>query len=226
MESVKIEANIRNEVGKEAVKKVRKGGFVPGVVYGSDINKALSISQSSLKVLRGINFSESTVIEMDFVSDDKMEPISVLIKKVQFNPLTEEVSHIDFLKVSLKEKIKVHVPIILKGEAKGLKEGGVLEQLLREISVEGLPLDVPEKIEMDISDLDIGHSLHVSDLSITENIKVITDPGAAIVTIVAKKEEVEEKAVEEEGEAAAEPEVIKEKKETAETKEKKEEKSK
>lgn len=218
MERIKIKVELREETGKEAVKKMRKRGLTPAVVYSENSNIILTVSLESLKVLRAIDFSESTVIDMQIVKtkDNKTETaeaIPVLIKDMQFNPLTEAVSHIDFLKVSLKEKIKVNIPVVLIGESKTVKEeAATVEQILRELEVEGLPLDIPEKIEVDVSELGIGHSLHVSDLVVAANLKVISDPKATVVTVVAKKEEVaEEEVVAEEG-APTEPEVIKEKK--------------
>ncbi len=215
MERVKIKVEKREITGKGGVKRLRGQNLLPAVVYSEDINIILTISVDSLKILRRMHFSESTVIDMEIAGDKKLKPLQVLIKDIQYHPLTEKIIHIDFLKVSLKEKIKVHVSIVLKGEPKGVKEeGGVLEQTLRELEVEGLPLDIPEKIELDVSELGIGHSLHVSDLAISGNITVITDPQSPVVTALAKKEEVEEEVLAEEGEPVAEPEVIKEKKET------------
>ena len=215
MERMNIKVERRETIGKEGVKKLRKQGFIPAVVYSEDINIALTIPFASLKALHSIHFSASAVIDMEIADEKKTKLIPVLIKDIQFHPLTEKVIHIDFLKVSLKDKIKVHVSIVLKGEPKQVEEeGGTLEQILRELEVEGLPLDIPEKIEVDISELTIGHSLHVSDLIVPANIAVVTDSGAAVVTALAKEEEVEEEVPTEE-EAAAEPEVIKEKKEGA-----------
>lgn len=227
MERVKIKVEKREITGKGGVKRLRRQNLLPAVVYSEDINIILTISVDSLKVLRGMHFSESTVIDMEIAGDKKLKPLQVLIKDIQYHPLTEKIIHIDFLKVSLKEKIKVHVSIVLKGEPKGVKEeGGVLEQTLRELEVEGLPLDIPEKIELDVSELGIGHSLHVSDLAISGDITVITDPQSPVVTALAKKEEVEEEVLAEEGEPVAEPEVIKEKKETPGQESGKEEKKK
>ncbi len=211
MERIKIKVEKREEIGKEKVKRLRKQGCVPAVVYSDDINITLSIPFIGLKALRAIHFSESAVIDMEIANEKKAKSIPVLIKDVQFHPLTEDVIHVDFLKVSLKEKIKVHVSIVLKGESKQVKEeSGTLEQILRELEVEGLPLDIPEKIEVDISELTIGHSLHVSDLTIPANIVIVTDSGATVVTALAKEEEVEEEVLTTE-EAPTEPEVIKEK---------------
>ena len=224
MERIKIQASNRVERGKEIAKKIRKEGSVPAVVYSKDTNLSLTILTSSIKLLRSIHFSESAIIDLEILDDKKSKPIPVIIKDIQLHPLSEEVIHIDFLKVSLTEKIKVHVPLALKGEAKGVKEeGGVLEQILRDVEIEALPLDIPENIEVDISDLGIGNSLHVEDLSLAGNLKILTDASATVLTVIAKKEEEEvvEAAVEEEA-GAAEPEVIKEKKEEAGEEEKKE----
>ena len=219
MERAKIQVNSRDVKGKEAVKKLRNQGLIPAVVYSHDSNLTVSVTIAGLKALKSMHFSESAIIDMEIVDDKKTKSIPVMIKEAQFHPLTEEVIHVDFLKVSLKEKIKVNVPLVLKGEAKGVKDdGGILEQVLRDLEVEGLPLDIPEHIDVDISELTIGHSLHAGDITIEDNLKVITDPKSTIATVVTKKEEeeVEEAAGVEEG--AAEPEVIKEKKEATEAK--------
>ena len=215
MERVKIKVEKREIVGKGGVKKLRNQNLLPAVVYSVDVNILLTVPAISLKILQEIHFLESTVIDMEIEGDNKPESFQVLIKDTQYHPLTEKIIHIDFLKVSLKEKIKVHVSIVLIGEPKGVKEeGGVVEQILRELEVEGLPLDIPEKIELDVSELGIGHSLHVSDLIIPGNIAVITDLQVPVVTALVKKEEVEEEVLGGE-EPAAGPEVIKEKKETS-----------
>lgn len=213
MERVNIEVEIREKISKKWSKKLRKEGNIPAIVYGRDINIPLLISPSSFKILRLMHFSESTVIDMRIVNGKKKNEFPVLIKDIQYHPLTEKVIHIDFMKVSLQERIKVHVAIILKGEPQGVKKGGNLGQILRELELEGLPLDIPEHIDVDISHLDIGTSLHVADIGVLENLKVITDSTETVATVVAKKEEeVEEEAIPEEA-VSEEPEVIKEKKE-------------
>jgi len=228
MERIKIQVNSREKTGKEIAKKIRREGIIPAVVYSSGTNACLSIPVASLKVLRSISFSESAVIDMEITDGKKEQPIPVIIKDIQFHPLTEKVIHIDFLKVSLKEKIKVHVPLILKGESIGVKEEeGTLEQILRDVEIEGLPLDIPENIEVDISDLGVGQSLHAEDLQLPENLKVMADPKATLLTVTAKKEEVVEEVAPEVVEGApTEPEVIKEKKEEAQGEQPKEEEKK
>jgi large subunit ribosomal protein L25 len=223
MERVKIEVNLREKVGKEAARKARQQGNVPAIVYGRDVNIPLIITSENFKILRAIDFSESAIIDMQIVNGKKKDIYAVIIKDIQYHPLTEEVLHIDFMKVSLEERIRVHVHLVFKGEPKGIKAGGVLEQVLRDLEIEGLPLDIPDKIEVDISELDIGDSLHAGDIKIPLNLKLLTHYEDTVVTVVAKKEEEEEVAVAE-GVTPEEPEVIKEKKE--EEKEEKEEKKK
>ncbi|MCM8773558.1 MAG: 50S ribosomal protein L25 [Candidatus Omnitrophica bacterium] len=225
MEKVIIKSILREGKGKEKVKKIRRKGFIPAIVYSRNFNLPVELPLSSMKILKSIHFSENTIIEMEVDGyDDKDNRLNVLIKDVQYDPLREEVIHIDFMRVSLDEKVKVKIPIVLKGESKGVKEGGVSEQIMWDVTVEALPLDIPDKIEVDISPLAIGDTIHIVDLKISEKVRILASPEDAIVTVVAKEEEVvasEEVASAE----SAEPEVIKEKpKEEKEEKEKEEEK--
>lgn len=213
MERVKIEVNLRERIGKEGTKKVRQEGCVPAVIYGRDTNLSVKIPQTGMKALRAVHFAESAIIDVDVIGGKKKDSFSVLIKHLQQHPINEEVLHIDFLRVALDEKITVPIPVVLKGEPEALKEDGVLEQVLWEIEIEALPLDIPEKAEVDISELTIGHSIHASDIKLPAKVALITSPEETVATMTLKKEEeiVEEVAVE--GEEAVEPEVIKEKKE-------------
>jgi large subunit ribosomal protein L25 len=214
MERLQLTVKKRQENGKQAAKKLRDEGFTPAVIYGKDFNSAISIPSDGFKLLRDIHFSESTVIDLTIDGSKESDSIPVLVKDVQYHPLTDQVIHIDLLKVSLKKKITVHIPLVLKGEAQGKEEGAVLEQILREVEVEGFPLNIPENIEVDISGLEIGHSLHVENIPSPEGMEIVTEPTATIATLVVKKEE-ESEEEELAEEAPGEPEVIKEKKEEA-----------
>ncbi|OGX18443.1 MAG: hypothetical protein A3K83_03330 [Omnitrophica WOR_2 bacterium RBG_13_44_8b] len=214
MERVKIAVSQRNERGKGPAGRLKRSGSVPAVLYGQNAHMSLTVPVESMKALRSMHFSESAIVDME-ISGEK-EPIPVLIKDMQYNPLNEEVTHIDFFKVSLTEKIRVRVPVVLKGEAPGTKDaGGILNHVLRELEVEGLPLEIPARIEVDVSLLNLGNSIHVGDLQVTGNVRVLSDASETVVTVVAKQEEavpVEPLA----GAVPQEPEVIKEKKETDE----------
>lgn len=213
MERVKIEAQLRDSTGKEVTKKVRQADKVPAIIYVKGGNLPVMIGHDSMKVLSGIHFSASTIIDMELSSKDKKETLAVLIKETQYSPMTEKVIHFDFQKVNLNEKIRVKVPVAFKGECKGIKEGGVLEQTLHHIELEGFPLDLPEKVEVDITNLGLNQSLHVADLKIGEKLKVLTSKDETIAVIVTIEEEVVAEAGAVEGAPSTEPEVLKEKKE-------------
>jgi large subunit ribosomal protein L25 len=209
MERIKIEATVREKTGKEIAKKIRRAGEAPGIVYAKGDNLIISVGRVALKTLKSIGYSGSTIIDMQ-INGAKAENPHVLLKKTQFHPVNEAILHLDFMRVALDEKIKVHIPLVAKGEAKGVKEGGVLEQIMYDIIVEALPLDIPHKIEVDVSELIIGRSLHVSDVKVPANVRIVNHLEETIVTVVSHVEEAAPAA--EAGAAATEPEVIKEKK--------------
>ncbi len=205
MEKVTIKGFRRENAGKQAAKKLRREKFLPAIIYGKDINLPIKIPYSEIKILKAYHFSETVLVEILLDNSDKVECI---IKDVQFYPLTEEIIHLDFMKVSLEEAVRVKVPIEIKGE-ESIKEA-VIEQMLWELEIETLPLEIPEKIVVDVSSLNIGDSFHVKDLNLGEKIKVVTDAEETIVTVLAKEEVVPEEEITAEEEK--EPEVIKEKK--------------
>jgi large subunit ribosomal protein L25 len=212
MERIKIQSNIREKVGKERAKKERRMGEIPAIIYGKGENLSVTIPIPSLKTLKGAHFSRSAIIDMEAVGKEKKETISVLIKDIQYHPLSEEVIHMDFMRVLLTEKIRVNVPLLLKGEAKGVKEEGIVQQILWELEVEGLPLDIPAKIEVDVAELGIGDSIHVNEVKVPDKIKIVAHLEGTVVTVVEKAEE--EEIVPTAAEVAPMgPEVIKEKKE-------------
>jgi len=208
MEKVTIKGFRREKTGKQATKKLRREKFLPAIIYGKDINLPIKIPHSELKLLKEHHFSETTLVEI--VMDDSSK-IDCIIKDVQYHPLDEEVIHLDFMKVSLEEKVRVKVPLEIKGE-ENIKDA-VVEQMMWEIEIEALPLEIPEKITVDISSLKIGDSFHVKDLRL-EKIKVVSEAEDTIVTVLGKEEAVEEAS--EEVEEEKEPEVIKEKKKESE----------
>jgi len=156
---------------------------------------------------------ENAILTLKIKNAKKAQKKACLIKEIQYHPVHGNILHVDFYEVSLTKAIKVNVPVVTKGEAQGVKQdGGSLEHILWEIEVECLPTNIPKQIEVDVTSLKIGDSLHVKDLTIPENVKVLNDPEATVVAVSAPvKEEVAVEAVE--GESPAEPEVIKEKKE-------------
>lgn len=213
MEEIVLGVQLREELGRGKVKHLRDKGFVPAVVYAQG-QEALSVKISTHDLVRLVHQHrlESMVINLN-INDKKHKPKPCLIKEIQYDPVNGNIVHVDFNEISLTEAIKVNVPVEAKGEAAGVKqEGGSLEHILWEVEVECLPTNIPKKIEVDISQLKIGDSIHVKDLILPADVKVLTDP-AAIVLSVAEPMKEEAVAAPVEGEEKQEPEVIKEKKE-------------
>lgn len=216
MEEIFLDAEKREELGKGKVKDLRKKGFVSGVVYGEGkYSFAIKMSHRELVRLVHQHRLESAVINLRVKDDKKDKPRPCLIKEIQYDPVKDDILHVDFNEISLTKAIKVNIPVNVKGEAVGIKqEGGSLERILWEIEIECLPTEIPKEIEIDITPLKLGGSIHIKDIKFPPNVKVLNEPEAIVLTIAAPmKEEVAAEAVE--GEEAKEPEVIKEKKEEA-----------
>ena len=215
MEQIQLSAKIREELGKSGVQKLRNAGKIPAIVYGQG-ETPLPLEISSRDFLRILHVAGGNVIVNLQVEGHKTEgnrDRTVLIKEVQQHPVSGEYLHIDFHEVSLTKQIKVNIPVVAKGESVGVKlDGGVLDHSLWELEVFCLPTQIPEKIEVDVSHLKIGDTIHVKDLSAPAGIKILTDPQTAVFTV--KHPSVEEVKPVQEG--VQEPEVIREKKPEAE----------
>ncbi|MFH0855343.1 MAG: 50S ribosomal protein L25 [Candidatus Omnitrophota bacterium] len=214
MEELLLDAEARQETGRGKVKDLRDKGFVPAVMY-ADGKNALSLKLSHRQLVQLIHHHriEGVIINLNIKDDKKQKVHPCLIKEIQHDPVSEEIIHVDFNQISLTKAIKVNVPVVSKGEPLGVKqEGGSLEHMLWEIEVECLPTSIPKDIEIDVSHLKMGESIHIKDIVVAEGVKILNDPGAIVLSVAAPmKEEVAQEAVE--GQAKQEPEVIKEKKE-------------
>ncbi|MEI6831572.1 MAG: 50S ribosomal protein L25 [Candidatus Omnitrophota bacterium] len=214
MEEIFLEAELREGKGRAKAKDLRDSGYLPSVVY-SHGKDALSIkfSKSALLKLVHQHRLESSIINIKIKDEKKAKARPCLIKEIQYDPVHEDIIHVDFNEISLTEAIKVNVPVETKGEAVGVKqEGGSLEHLLWEIEVECLPTNIPKNIEVDITSLKLGEAIHIKDIVFPSGVKPLNDPAAIVLHVAAPmKEEAPAEAIE--GEAKQEPEVIKEKKE-------------
>lgn len=203
MKASELRAYVREGIGKGWSKKLRREGFIPAILYGGSFG-TLPIKLERGEVIRKITERdlEHTVYTMRL--DDGRE-CDVLVKDIQVDPITDEVLHLDFLELERGKAITVEVPIVLVGKevCKGVKMGGILEQYLWSIEVECLPRNIPDKIEVDVSNLEMGDSIHVEDLILPEGVKVLEDPETTVVVVA---EPVEEK-VEEAKAEITEPEV-------------------
>ncbi len=225
MAEVSLHAKKRTAFGKQEVKRLRKEGYIPAVVYGKHI-EPFSVQVDNREFFRLAQGQHGTSLESILISleigGEKSGNRTTLIKGIQHNPFTGEVIHIDFNEVSLTEKITTHIPIVIVGTSKGEKEGGIVDHPLREIEISCLPTDLPEEVEVDISNLGLHDSVHVRDLDMGEKISVHNDEGLSIVSIVVPRivEEPVKEVLEEEVEAE-EPEVVGKKGEMEEGGEKK-----
>jgi large subunit ribosomal protein L25 len=150
---------------------------------------------------------ETTLIELQVQQDGKTKTVPTLIKELQTDPVRRTVVHVDFMEITMGHALEVHVPLEIIGESPGVKAGGVLEFLAREITVECLPSKIASHFDVDISSVEVGDTLTVADLTIGEDYRVLTEPDTTILTVVAPRLEEEVEEVEE-GEELAEPEVI------------------
>lgn len=199
-----ITAQTRDEIGKGAARTARRGGRVPGILYGhGEESMALSVDARELQKLVSTISVDNTIVDLDMDG----ESYQVLIRELQKHPFRDEFLHIDFFHVAMDEKIHVEIPILLTGVSTGVKnKGGVLDHQLRELEVYCLPGNIPEKVEIDVSELDIGDSVHVRDITLPD-IEILTDLDRSVVAVLAPTV-IEEDEEEEPEEEDLEPEVI------------------
>ena len=220
MDFVELKASLREEKGKEKNKKLRTTGMVPGVVYRKgEATLSLKIDSKSLSKALHTDAGENVIIKLFVEGDKKKKERIVVIKELQKNPFKDTLVHLDLNEISLTETLKVKVPLIAKGEAIGVKqEGGVLQHVMWEVEVECLPINIPDKIEVDITNLKIGNTLSMKDVLPPEGVKILGDPESIIFSVEHVKTVEEAVAAPVEGEAL-EPELIREKKEKEEAEE-------
>ena len=203
MEKKTLKANVRNQISKSALSNLRKNGKVPGVFY-SRVIKPISIEVSEKAIRPFVFTAKSNLISLEVENDKNYDCI---VKDVQFDPVTESIVHFDLLGLIEGEKFQLEVPIQYSGTAIGIKEGGIVQQVLHKLEIECFPKDIPEYLKIDITNLKLGESIHPSDLSF-ENIDILTPPSTMVVAVVHPKVEKEPVVGEVVTEAPAEPEVI------------------
>jgi len=199
VQSAQVSAKARKELGSRANKRLRDAGMLPGVIYGHK-EAIVPVTLHRKEVVDHLNHGAHL---FDLSLDGKNE--KVLVKEVQYNHLGTEVLHVDFARVSLDEKVKVTVPIELKGTPKGEADGGVLQQILMTLEVECLVTEIPDLIRHNVAEMALNDVVHIKDLKLPTGVRAIPD-GELIVATVKEILEVVPEAVTEEG--AAEPEVI------------------
>jgi large subunit ribosomal protein L25 len=205
MATVDLKCEIRTEVGKGAARRARQAQRIPGVVYGGPAGPIL-VAVKPQDLLTALVAGENVLINLSLAGGGEGQTRTVILKELQLDPVKGRPLHADFLEISMERKIRVEVPLVLTGDSVGVKgKGGILEQPLRQLSVECLPLNIPDRITVDVASLDIGDAIHVRDLTVGEGIRILEDAARVVasVTIPAAEEvvaPVEEKP--------AEPEVV------------------
>ncbi len=198
MEILEINVEKRAVKGSKAAKKLRGNGQIPAILYGHKVDNIM-LSLKGADFIRILNSGTRTI---RLTYDNKKE--SALIKDVQYDNILDCVLHVDFSRIDLDEKIKLRVPVELYGESVGVKEGGVLTHIMKDVEIECLPTAIPEKIKVNISELGLGKAIHVRELPVLEGIQYISDAEMVVASV---HQVAAEKAVSEE-ELLTEPEVI------------------
>ena len=198
MEIFDLKATQRNTVGKSPARALRREGLIPAVLYGPKRESmSLTVSPMDLEKIYKDSGTEQVVLKL-VIENGVTQNVTVLVKEVQTSPVTRQYLHLDFLEISLDEEIVVRVPVEVTGKSIGIERGGFLQLVRHELEVSCLPMDMPEKIEVDIANLDIGDAIHVEDITLDDKIKMLSEPGHTVLTVVAPTVEEEELPEEEE----------------------------
>lgn len=188
MAHVSLTAQPRTELGNGPTRRLRRQGLVPGVVYQPG-GPSLPLTLPGHDLKRTLAEGRTGVIDL-VVGDATATP--VLVKDWQLHPVRGEVMHVDFQQVDLTQEIEAPIPVSLVGQSVGVRDGGVLDQPLREILVSALPDSLPDQIEVDVSELSIGDSLTVADVRVGEGVTITSDPETVVASVLAPTVEVEE----------------------------------
>ena len=186
MITVELEVFKRESLGKQANKKYRKDGFVPAVIYGKNKeNLNILIDPIKLKKLLKNEAGENTIIEMKLDKSDLKK--NVLLKDAHLDTLTSDPLHLDFYEITDGVDVKVSSPLLFEGKPEGVKNGGVIQTLSNEIKIKCLPTKIPNVIEINISDLNIGDTLRVKDIKPMDGIEILSNPESTIISILAPR---------------------------------------
>lgn len=198
-----LSVDVREERGSRATRRLRRAGFVPGVLYGATHDETVSFKVGD-RDLRRVLVDGSALIDVE-IGGEKSVP--AILKDRQLHPVRDEVMHVDFLEVNLSEKIRASVTLELEGgdEAPGVKEGGILDLATREIEIEALPTDIPEQIVVDVSALEIGSTITLADVTAPDGVEIAHEhPDEVVVASVVLPTKVEEPEIEAETELVGE----------------------
>jgi large subunit ribosomal protein L25 len=203
LEQINLSARLRKLTGNSPARSLRREGRIPAVLYGPKTEPILlSIDSKEFEQITKKSTIGSVLLNLQIQNGDTQNR-PAMVKELQTHPVTQRFLHVDFYEIDMQRKIRVMVPVVVRGKAKGVEEGGMLQIVHREIEVLCLPTEIPEAFEVDVTDLDIGDAIHLEDIQAVGNVEISGDADDTVVSVLAPKVEVE--AVEEivEGEEAA-----------------------
>jgi large subunit ribosomal protein L25 len=203
LEQINLSARLRKVTGNSPARSLRREGRIPAVLYGPKTEPILlSIDSKEFEQITKKSTIGSVLLNLQIQNGDTQNR-PAMVKELQTHPVTQRFLHVDFYEIDMQRKIRVMVPVVVRGKAKGVEEGGMLQIVHREIEVLCLPTEIPEAFEVDVTDLDIGDAIHLEDIQAVGNVEISGDADVTVVSVLAPKVEVE--AVEEivEGEEAA-----------------------
>jgi large subunit ribosomal protein L25 len=203
LERLELLTTVRKTTGNSPARRLRKSGHIPAVLYGPKADPILlSVNIKDLEKVRKQGNVFQIILNL-VIQNGKKITKAAMVKELQTHPVSGNFIHIDFYEIDMKRQINVMVPIVTNGQSVGVENGGMLNIVRREIELLCLPGDIPEAIEIDITDLDIGDSIHIEDIPLGENVEVSADFNFTVVTVLSPTVEEEEVVEEEEGELEA-----------------------
>jgi large subunit ribosomal protein L25 len=190
MQQKQLNVELRSKTGKGISRQLRSADMVPGVVYGKGMDPiAVSIKHRELRAATAGEGGQNNLITL--VGGGSLDQSMAIIVDLQRDALKGTYKHVDLHRINMTEKLRVTVPVILKGTALGVKEGGLLDLAHHELHVECLPGNIPDHIEIDVTDLKIAHSIHVSEIPLPDGVKILDNPKTPVVSVLGRAKEEE-----------------------------------
>jgi large subunit ribosomal protein L25 len=186
MKQIQMEANLRKATGKGPMGRLRKQGIVPAVLYGKS-ETSVNLEVNMKEVNQAIHTSAGTniLVKLNIQGGEAPKEETVMIKALQRHPVTSQLVHVDLIKVSMDKPLETSIPVIISGIARGIKEGGILEVVHREIAIRCLPALIPENITVDVTNLMIGDAITVASLPVVEGVEILVDAHEPVVHVAA-----------------------------------------
>lgn len=192
LEIIKMNASRREEAGKGPSSRLRREGKIPAIAYGKELKATqVAVSPKALLVVLKSDHGQNSVVELDI---DGGERLTVMVRDYDYHPITRELVHVDFVQVKLDQPVDVEVPFRMVGKAKGVAEGGILQQVFRKIPVRCLPEKIPAFLEADVTNLDLNESLKASAMKLPEGVKVRLHDDQTVAVVAAPEKVGEEEA--------------------------------